>query len=332
MVGEPPPGRGQPDAPAVGLDQRRARLAGEHRELLRDRRGGEGELVGDRAHRAEAGRARAAARAGAGPCRSLFSESERYVQQVDVDRTVVGGSTGRMTTSAPPRRRRPARAGAGMALASMLCVQLGLAASRRPVRRRRARRARPGCGSPGPACCCSCSSGRGRGASPGAACCAGVALGVVTAGVTMCFMAAVARLPLGTASALEFLGPLGVAVARGRGGAEALAGRSPRSACCCSPSRGTAASDAGRRSASRSPPRRAGRRTSCSPRRSATRSPGIARPRGLACRWPASSRPLVGGPVARRRPDAASCCSPGSAWPILLPVVPFASRCSRCAG
>lgn len=44
-----------------------------------------------------------------------------------------------------------------------------------------------------------------------------VALGVVTAGVTMTFMAAVARLPLGTASALEFLGPLGVAVARGRG-------------------------------------------------------------------------------------------------------------------
>ena len=43
-----------------------------------------------------------------------------------------------------------------------------------------------------------------------------VALGVVTAGITMLFMAAVARLPLGTASALEFLGPLGVAVAQGR--------------------------------------------------------------------------------------------------------------------
>src|SRR6266704_4485768 len=43
---------------------------------------------------------------------------------------------------------------------------------------------------------------------------AAVALGVVTAGMTMLFMAAVARLPLGTASALEFLGPLGVAVAR----------------------------------------------------------------------------------------------------------------------
>jgi len=44
-----------------------------------------------------------------------------------------------------------------------------------------------------------------------------VALGVVTAGVTILFMAAVARLPLGTATALEFLGPLGVAVARGQG-------------------------------------------------------------------------------------------------------------------
>ena len=46
---------------------------------------------------------------------------------------------------------------------------------------------------------------------------AAIALGVVTAGVTMLFMAAVARMPLGTASALEFLGPLGVAVARGHG-------------------------------------------------------------------------------------------------------------------
>ncbi|BEL02953.1 EamA family transporter [Actinoplanes sichuanensis] len=43
-----------------------------------------------------------------------------------------------------------------------------------------------------------------------------IALGVVTAGVTLLFMLAVARLPLGTASALEFLGPLGVAVFRGR--------------------------------------------------------------------------------------------------------------------
>jgi inner membrane transporter RhtA len=49
-----------------------------------------------------------------------------------------------------------------------------------------------------------------------------VALGIVTAGVTMLFMAAVARLPLGTASALEFLGPLGVAVARRGGGRRSL--------------------------------------------------------------------------------------------------------------
>jgi inner membrane transporter RhtA len=50
-----------------------------------------------------------------------------------------------------------------------------------------------------------------------------VALGVATAGVTMLFMSAVARLPLGTASALEFLGPLGVGVARSRGLARAWA-------------------------------------------------------------------------------------------------------------
>lgn len=42
------------------------------------------------------------------------------------------------------------------------------------------------------------------------------ALGLVTAAMTVLFMLAVVRLPLGMASALEFLGPLGVAVVRGR--------------------------------------------------------------------------------------------------------------------
>jgi inner membrane transporter RhtA len=49
-----------------------------------------------------------------------------------------------------------------------------------------------------------------------------VLLGVVTASVTMLFMAAAGRIPLGTASALEFLGPLGVAVANGKGGGRVL--------------------------------------------------------------------------------------------------------------
>jgi inner membrane transporter RhtA len=46
---------------------------------------------------------------------------------------------------------------------------------------------------------------------------AGAALGLVIAATTLLFLAAAARLPLGTASALEFLGPLAVSVARGRG-------------------------------------------------------------------------------------------------------------------
>ncbi|PCC25023.1 EamA family transporter [Glutamicibacter sp. BW78] len=44
-------------------------------------------------------------------------------------------------------------------------------------------------------------------------------LGVATGGVTIFFMFAVERIPLGTASALEFLGPLSVAIVQGRGAA-----------------------------------------------------------------------------------------------------------------
>jgi inner membrane transporter RhtA len=46
---------------------------------------------------------------------------------------------------------------------------------------------------------------------------AAVGLGIVTGLVTICFTASVQRLALGTASALEFLGPLSVAVLRGQG-------------------------------------------------------------------------------------------------------------------
>jgi len=110
-----------------------------------------------------------------------------------------------------------ARAGTSMALASMLCVQLGLAASVGLFDR---------LGPEGAAWLRLAWAGvlllvfvRPR---PQAlrrdsllAC---VALGVVTASLTMLFMAAVSRIPLGTASALEFLGPLGVAITRSRGG------------------------------------------------------------------------------------------------------------------
>ena len=105
-----------------------------------------------------------------------------------------------------------------MAIASMLCVQLGLAVSVGLIDQ---------VGAEGAAWLRLVWAGvilLRRGPAPAArlhprrrslAC---VALGVVTAGLTLLFMAAVARLPLGTASALEFLGPLGVAVARSRGG------------------------------------------------------------------------------------------------------------------
>jgi len=119
-----------------------------------------------------------------------------------------------MTTPHPSSAA--ARAGSAMAVASMTCVQLGLAASVGLFDR---------VGPEGAAFLRLAWAGvillvavrpRLRRLSPGAlpAC---VALGCVTAGVTMLFMAAVDRIPLGTASALEFLGPLGVAVTRSRG-------------------------------------------------------------------------------------------------------------------
>jgi inner membrane transporter RhtA len=109
-----------------------------------------------------------------------------------------------------------ARTGTGLAVASMLCVQIGLAVSVGLFDR---------VGPEGAAFLRLAWAGvillvlvrpRRRDYDRGSlwAC---VALGVVTAGVTMLFMAAVARLPLGTASALEFLGPLGVAATRSRG-------------------------------------------------------------------------------------------------------------------
>ena len=134
------------------------------------------------------------------------------------------GCNGSVSHVAPMSAARPAgpsaaSAGAGMAVGSMLCVQIGIAASVGLF---------DDVGPEGAACLRLVWAGvllvvlvRPRPSSFGrSGLAAAVALGVVTAGLTMFFMGAVARLPLGTASALEFLGPLGVAVARGRGGAK----------------------------------------------------------------------------------------------------------------
>ncbi|QBR92560.1 EamA family transporter [Nocardioides euryhalodurans] len=122
-----------------------------------------------------------------------------------------------MTTTTSGRATAAVRTGVGLSVASMLCVQLGLAASVGLVDQ---------LGSDGVACLRLVWAGalllvivrprRSDYSARGFR--AAALLGVVTAGVTLLFMEAVARLPLGTASALEFLGPLGVAVARGRGG------------------------------------------------------------------------------------------------------------------
>lgn len=65
-----------------------------------------------------------------------------------------------------------------------------------------------------------------------------VLLGVVTTAVTLLFMAALDRLALGTASALEFLGPLGVAVAFGTRRRARVAGTGRRRRCAVDPAVG----------------------------------------------------------------------------------------------
>src|SRR4051795_2848265 len=130
---------------------------------------------------------------------------------------IQSGFTGGMASLVSANRRSTARTGTAMAVASMLCVQLGLAVSVGlfdevgPQGAAWLRLAwggvillvvvRPRARDMGPRALLAC-----------------VLLGAVTAGLTLLFMQAVARLPLGTASALEFLGPLTVAVVRGRGG------------------------------------------------------------------------------------------------------------------
>ena len=146
---------------------------------------------------------------------SLCRSDERYVHESHVDTNVLVASTGSMNIS-------PARAGTSMAIASMLCVQLGLAASVGLI---------DDIGASGAAWVRLFWAGilllvvvRPRLALYSRdALLAGTALGIVTAGVTLLFMAAVARLPLGAASALEFLGPLSIAVWRSRGTGRAWA-------------------------------------------------------------------------------------------------------------
>jgi inner membrane transporter RhtA len=140
---------------------------------------------------------------------SLFSNPERSVHDNHVDANGLASFTGFMST-------RDSRTGVAFAVLSMTMVQLGLATSVSLFDRvgpEGAAWLRLACAAlivlvlfrPRP-------SSFDRNSFLAA-----VGLGVATGGVTLLFMAAVARLPLGTASALEFLGPLTVAVLRSRG-------------------------------------------------------------------------------------------------------------------
>ena len=110
----------------------------------------------------------------------------------------------------------PARVGAALAVAAMVCVQLGLAVAVGLIDR---------IGAEGAAWLRLVWAGvlflivvrPRRAAFTRITFTICVVLGVVTAMTTLLFMAALSRIPLGTASALEFLGPLGVAVVSGRG-------------------------------------------------------------------------------------------------------------------
>ena len=110
----------------------------------------------------------------------------------------------------------PARAGAALAVGAMVCVQLGLAVAVGLIDR---------IGADGAAWLRLAWAGLlflivvrpRRAAFTRTTFMICVVLGVVTATTTLLFMAALSRIPLGTASALEFLGPLGVAVVSGRG-------------------------------------------------------------------------------------------------------------------
>ena len=228
MLGQPAARGCQPDPPPVRLGQRGVHLAGECGDLLRHRGGGDAERVRDRAHRPQPGQLRQELQAAGFPFAIVRLSRTECPLIGTWTRTTGRRSTGPMglptLAPRPPAPQPPAgqpaarrQGGALMAVASMSCVQLGLALSVHlfgqlgplGIGRTAAGLGRRPAADPGPAA-------PARLHRPGPA---GLrALGVVTAGLMMFFMLAIARIPLGTASALEFLGPLAVSLLRPGGG------------------------------------------------------------------------------------------------------------------
>src|SRR4051812_37645129 len=225
--------------------------------------------------------------------------------------------------AAPDATHAAPNAGPGMALAAMVCVQIGIALSVGlfdDVGPEGAAALRLGWAG---VLLLVIARPRRSGFSRGPV--TSVVLGVVTAGLTLLFMEAVARLPLGTASALEFLGPLGVAITRSRGAAKVWPGTAGVGVLLLTEPWHGAADAAGVAFA-------LGAAACWAAYILLTRKVGdeVSGIQGLAVSMP------VAGMVALlvARPDPAVALAPdmvlaGIGLAVLVPVVPFALRCSH---
>ena len=318
MVGQPVAGRREADPPAVGLDaagcptsRASAAMPCETLDVVVP------ELGGDLVHRAEAGELEQHAGGGGRPSAIVSIVVNDVSSKVTWTRTVRAASTGDMPHLLLRRAHRRLHG-----------RRLDALRPARPGRLRRADR-RPRCGGRGLApallggrSCSWSSSGRGCRSTRVRRCGRVSRSASSPPGVTLLFMAAVARLPLGTASALEFLGPLASPCGRSRGVGRAWALLAAVGVLLLTQP-WTGRGRPGRRGLRARRGRLLGGVHPAHPAASATPSAGIG---GLAISMPVAAlvATVVAGPGCRRTAHAPSCCCTASAWRSCCRSCPFA--------